>query len=96
MFSFWGFYGAKVMKNFHHLVNVSPNECEDLSLPADDELRIGEGIKKDDFWAGCKSRHGRLQPCDQKQIDILEADTTGQHEVKPVPFAVDKFSCKLQ
>lgn len=56
MFSFWGFYGAKVMKNFHHLVNVSPNECEDLSLPADDELRIGEGIKKDDFWAGCKSR----------------------------------------
>lgn len=44
------------MKNFHHLVNVSPNECEDLSLPADDELRIGEGIKKDDFWADGKSR----------------------------------------
>lgn len=49
------------MKNLPHLVTVSPKECEDLSLPAGDQLRIGEGIKKDDFWAGCKSRAWKVR-----------------------------------
>lgn len=50
------------MKNLHYLVNVPPpKECEDLSLPAGEKLRRGEGIEKEDFWAGCKSRPWKVR-----------------------------------
>lgn len=37
---------------------------------------------------GCKSKARKITASrHQKQIDILEADTEGQHEVGTVPFA---------